>query len=144
MTRHLWKPLLLLALVLGSYVTVTSWPRIADVETGRTPEYPDLRRREYVAAQSSVAKAARATVERLHSWRFVGEGRGPGGIEIQAVARAGVLPLKSDVTIRLWREAGMTRVSVRSKSRIGPWDFGQNARNIRRFLKELDREMFVP
>ena len=46
------------------------------------------------------------------------------------------------MTIRIRREGGRTRVSVRSKSRSGSADFGQNARNIRLFLTELDRELF--
>ena len=37
---------------------------------------------------------------------------------------------------------GRTRVSVRSKSGIGRADFGQNARNIQLFLRELDQELF--
>ena len=49
---------------------------------------------------------------------------------------------KDDVTIRVRREGGRTRVSVRSKSRIGRADFGQNARNIQLFLRELDQELF--
>jgi len=48
------------------------------------------------------------------------------------------------VTIRIRREGGSTRLSVRSRSRIGMWDFGQNARNIQEFLRELDQELFVP
>jgi len=32
-------------------------------------------------------------------------------------------------------------VSVKSESRFGPWDFGQNARNIRTFLSRLDQQL---
>jgi uncharacterized protein (DUF1499 family) len=32
-------------------------------------------------------------------------------------------------------------VSVRSRSRLGKWDFGQNARNIRELLAALDQEL---
>jgi hypothetical protein len=32
-------------------------------------------------------------------------------------------------------------VTVRSESEYGPWDFGQNARNIAAFLREMDDEM---
>lgn len=141
--RHLWKPVLLLAGGAVVFVALTRWPLINDVETGRTPEYPELRVREYVTAESTVAKAARKTVERLPRWTFVGEGRGPGGIEIQALARTRVFRFKDDVTIRIRREGGSTRLSVRSKSRFGQWDFGQNARNIQEFLRELDQELFV-
>ena len=140
--RNAMLKAMVLAAALGGAWAFFHWPRIADVETGRTPEYPDLRVRDYMAGQDKVATAARKTVERLPRWTFVAQGKGPGGAEIQAVARTGLLRFEDDVTIRVRREGGRTRVSVRSKSRAGSADFGQNARNIRLFLAELDREMF--
>ena len=142
--RHVGKAVLLVAAGIAAFVALTRWPLINDVETGRTPEYPDLRVREFVTGDSTVAKAARKTVERLPRWTFVGEGRGRGGIEIQAVARTRVFHFEDDVTIRIRREGGSTRLSVRSRSRVGMWDFGQNARNIQEFLRQLDQELFVP
>ena len=94
-----------------------------------------------MTAPDKVTKAARATVERLPLWTFVAQGKGPGGGEIQAVAGTRWL-MKGDVTIRVRREGGRTRVHVKSKSRTGPFDLGQNARNIQLFLRELDRELF--
>jgi len=133
---------LLLAIVLAGAWAYTRWPVINDVETGKTPEYPDLKVRDYMTSEEKVAKAARATVERLPRWSFVAQGKGPGGTEIQAVAATRVWRFKDDVTIRVRREGGRTRVSVRSKSRVGKADFGQNARNIQLFLHELDQELF--
>jgi len=111
------------------------------VETGKTPEYPDLKPRDYAAGAEKVAQAAKAAIARLPAWTFVGAGQGPAGTEIQAVHTTRVLRFKDDVTIRITRPAGRTRVSVRSKSRVGAWDFGQNARNIRELLSALDREL---
>jgi uncharacterized protein (DUF1499 family) len=116
-----------------------SWPRINDVETGRTPEYPDLQAREYAAGPREVAKAAKDAIARLPRWTLVGAGQGPGGGSLQAVAKSRVWSFEDDVTVTIRRDRGKTRVSVRSKSRTGSWDFGQNARNIRAFLAELDR-----
>jgi uncharacterized protein (DUF1499 family) len=45
------------------------------------------------------------------------------------------------VTVRVRGAGGRSTVSVRSRSRVGKWDFGQNARNIRELLTELDREL---
>jgi hypothetical protein len=140
MRRTILKVLLLAAVLAGAWA-FTNWPRINDVETGRTPEYPDLKARDYMTREDKVAKAARATVERLPRWTFVAQGKGPGGAEIQAVA-ASALGLQDEVTIRVRREGGSTRVSVRSRSRSVPIDFGQNARNIQLFLHELDQELF--
>jgi uncharacterized protein (DUF1499 family) len=142
--RHFVKLVLLLALLVGGFVAITRWPHLNDVETGRTPEYPDLRPRDYGASEDAVAKAAKAAVEGLPRWTFVGAGRGPGGSELRAVAETRVFHFKDDVTVRIRRDGGRTKVSVRSKSQIGKWDFGQNARNISEFLAELDRRMFLP
>ena len=141
MSRTFLKAMVLAAVLAGAW-SYFHWPRLNEVETGRTPEYPDLRVRDYLAGEDKVAKAARQTVERLPRWTFVAQGKGPGGTEIQAVARTRVLRLEDEITIRIRREGGRTRVAVRSKSRTGSADFGQNARNIRLFLTELDRELF--
>lgn len=142
--RHLLKQILLVALVVAVVLAVTHWPRIDHVETGRTPEYPELRVRDYGLSEEKVAKAARAAVAALPRWKAVGGGKGPGGTEIQAEASLPVLGLKDDVFIRIRRQDGRTTVNVLSRSRSLSWDFGQNARNIEGFLKELDRQVFVP
>lgn len=132
--------LVAVALAAGAFWAATSWPRLNDVETGRTPAYPDLGVRDYAAGEETVSRAARAAIAELPRWQLVGSGRGPGGSEIQAVAAVPIRVFKQDVTIRIRRQSGRTRVSVRSRSRVGKWDFGQNARNIRAFLAELDRQ----
>ena len=138
------KFVVLAAVLVGGFVLVTRWPHLNDVETGRTPEYPDLKARDYGANEEAVSKAAKAAIEGLPRWTFVGAGRGPGGSEIRAVATTRVMRFKDDVTVKVKREGGRTHVSVRSASRVGKWDFGQNARNIREFLAELDHRMFLP
>jgi uncharacterized protein (DUF1499 family) len=130
--------LVLAGLLVWAYAT---WPRINDVETGKTPEYPDLRPKMYGASVAKVAKASEEAIGHLPRWTLVGSGSGPLGHSIQAVSTTRVLRFKDDVTIRIYREGVWTYVTVRSKSRIGKGDFGQNARNIRAFLAELDRLM---
>ena len=83
--KHLLKPVLLIAVVAGIVWALTSWPRLREAETGKTPEYPELRVRDYSSAESVVVKAAKAAVERLPGWTLVGSGSGPGGGEIRAV-----------------------------------------------------------
>jgi uncharacterized protein (DUF1499 family) len=122
-------------------VALTRWPRLNDVETGRTPEYSDLRVQRFPAGEERVTRAARGAVAALPGWELVGSGRGPGGAELQVVARTRVLRFKDDVTIRIRRREGATEVSARSRSRVGKIDFGQNARNIRAFQAELERQM---
>jgi hypothetical protein len=135
--------LVVVALVAGAAVAATRWPRINVVETGRTPEYPELREREFAAPEASVGRAAKAAVAALPGWSLVGAGQGPGGTSIQALA-AYPAPLKSEMTITIRRQGGKTMLRVRSRSTFGPWDFGQGARHIEAFLAELDRQIAMP
>ena len=129
------------AVVLVAVWAATAWPRINDVETGRTPEYPDLQVREYPASPKMVAEAATQALGRLPRWSLIGSGAGPGGHSIQAVHELPTLGFKDDVTIHIRQDGPRTKVSVRSRSQVGPWDFGQNARNIREFLAALDAQV---
>ena len=135
------KRFLLLLVVAGAAAAVLAWPRLNTVETGRTPEYPDLQPREYAASEQRVTEAVKAAAGRLGRFTFVGAGRGPGGSELQYTASTRVFRFKDDVNVRIRREGTKTKVTVRSKSRMGTMDFGQNARNVRELLAALDREM---
>jgi uncharacterized protein (DUF1499 family) len=132
---------LILVFVLGVLWAIMAFPRLNDVETGRTPAYPDLKVRDYKASVETVAKSATAVVGRLPRWKYVAAGTGPRGAELQAVHETRVFHFQDDVTVRIWPERGRTHVSVRSKSRVGVWDFGQNARNIQEFLSALDAQL---
>jgi hypothetical protein len=134
------RRVLAVALALAAVALAVTWPRLNDVETGRTPEYPDLTTRQYAQSEAAVTQATRTAIQGLPRWSLGGTGRGPGGSEVQAVAGTPV-GLKHDVTVRIRREGGGSRVSVRSRSRTGPWDLGQNARNIRTLLDQLDLEL---
>ena len=134
------KKLLVVLLIAGGVAAALAWPRINDVETGRTPEYPDLKERDYQASPEAVSRAVQSAVTHLPRWSLVGSGSGRAGSEVRAVHRT-YLGFKDDVTVRIHREGGRTKVSVRSKSRIGSWDFGQNARNVRELVAELDRTL---
>ena len=57
---------------------------------------------------------------------------------IEAVAPTPILGFQDDVVIRLLRSPEGTRVDLRSASRRGAHDLGQNARRIRKFLADLD------
>ena len=134
--RQLVRTLLIIALVAAGFVAVTRWPRINQVETGRTPEYPHLREREYSASEAVVGRAAKAAVEALPGWTLVGAGAGRGGTAVQALAtRAGFL--KTEMTIAIRRQGAKTVVRTLARSTFGPWDFGQGARHIEAFHAEL-------
>jgi len=140
--KHLLKHLTVVGLIVGAFWALTAWPLINDVETGKTPQYPDLHVTDFGAGVERVTQAVKTVVGRLPGWTLVGSGSGPAGGEIQAVRTTRLLRFKDDVTIRIRREGGRTQVSVRSRSRIGKIDFGQNARNIQELLAELNQEVF--
>jgi hypothetical protein len=132
---------LVLALLVGAAAwAVLRWPHLDTVETGRTPEYPELRPRDYIATEAEVSRAVKAALDRV-GWQFVGAGRGPGGSEVQARARGTVLPTQHEITIRIQRLGARTRVSVAAHSRTFQWDFGENARLIQKLLPALDEEV---
>jgi hypothetical protein len=118
-----------------------AWPRLHQVETGRTPEYPDVQPRTYAAGEHKVGAAVKAVIGQLPRWRVVGAASGPKGTDVQAEHVTPVVGLKEDITVAVRRQGGRTEVRVLSRSPSVPWDFGQNARNIRQLLDELDRQM---
>ena len=139
--RKLGIRVVVVGIALGAAWAVTAWPRLNDVETGRTPEYPDLQVRTYAAAPGRVAQALKDALGGRPRWTVVGSGQGPGGTVVTAVHQTRLFRFEDDVTVRIRRQGGATEVSVRSQSRIGGWDFGQNARNVRELLEVLDGEL---
>lgn len=132
---------LLLVVAAVAAALCLAWPRIHEVETGRTPEYPDLRPRTYAAGVDKVAAAVKAAITALPRWRVVGAATGARGADVQAEHAIPIVGLKEDVTVRLRRQGGHTEVGVLSRSAWFRWDFGQNARNVRQLLAALDDEM---
>jgi uncharacterized protein (DUF1499 family) len=134
----------LLALVAGGGLwAATAWPRLNEVETGRTPEYPDLQPRSYDLSPRQVGQALKDALRDRPGWTVVGSGEGPEGVVVTAVHEARFVHFKNEVTARIRRRGGRTVVSVRSRSRLGKWDFGQNARSVRELLAALDAEVPV-
>jgi uncharacterized protein (DUF1499 family) len=136
--KYSWAAVLL-ALALAVAYILRAWPLINVVETGCTPEYPDVVPRTYPVPLDRVYDVALHVVDRLPRWSLVTYRQESG--EIQAEARTLVLRFVDDVRIRIEPAGTDTTVWVRSASRVGRGDFGQNARNIRKFFEELDRQM---
>src|SRR3712207_4447150 len=73
-------------------------------------------------------------------WQVIESAR-PGGRvglgRLEAIDRTFLLRLPDDVTVRIRPRADGARIDVRSASRIGQHDLGQNAQRIQRFLEEV-------
>ena len=126
--------------VTGLLVAASVWPVINEVETGQTPEYPEIQPHYYTTEPQRVFDESMAAVESLEQWKMVRSD--PSHWRIEAERETDLFGFVDDVTITAEPVTEfVTRVHVRSASRVGKGDFGQNARNIREFYNELDNRL---
>jgi uncharacterized protein (DUF1499 family) len=105
--------------------------------------YPEITGRRYGASPDDVLKAVEKVVADK-GWKVVSRPPWEDGEReyvLEAVARTLLLGFPSDVAIRLTDEGESTYVDMRSASRYGGDDFGDNAARISKFLDALDTEM---
>jgi uncharacterized protein (DUF1499 family) len=114
----------------------------AEVARQQLAAYPDIKPALYAAPPGQVFDATLATAKDL-GWQIVATVPAEGRIE--AIATTFWFHFKDDIAIRVAPEGSgpsrVTRVDIRSKSRVGHSDFGTNARRIRHFLAALDQRM---
>jgi uncharacterized protein (DUF1499 family) len=118
---------------------LTRWPAVNDVTTGQSPEYADLKPRQYPRDAQTVFRAAQKVAEGTRGWHITAAD--PDAGELHAEARVLLTPFTDDVTVWVQPSEGGSRVTVRSHSRVGRGDLGVNARRIRTFLHALDRQL---
>jgi uncharacterized protein (DUF1499 family) len=131
----------LIILVAATLMLFLAWPRINDVETGKTAAYPELKPRTYDAAPDRIYALVREISESTGGWKLTGHGFGPSSYSVQGTRAPHPWPFVYDVHVKISRQGTPTVVSVRSTSRWGRWDFGQNARNIRELYRLLDARL---
>lgn len=132
---------IIVALVLlasSPFVLGLIWPRINDVSTGTTPQYPDLQPQKFNQPLEKVFTSALETSKAM-GWDIIEADQNLGTIE--AVATTRLLRFKDDVTVTMTREGDVTVVNLRSHSRVGKGDLGTNARRIRTFQAELAKRL---
>jgi uncharacterized protein (DUF1499 family) len=131
--------ILFAALLGGLLISSFIWPRINDVKTGETREYPELQPQHFGVPAYRAFDAALATAREL-GWEIIREDRLAG--EIDAVDTTLIFRFKDDVTITIKPGNGENcTVYVHSRSRVGKGDFGTNARRIKRFQAELAKRL---
>lgn len=138
----MWLAIVAGLAVLGGAALLRAWPVINVVETGRTPEYPDIQPRRYPERKERVYEAARRAVEQLPRWVLTSQD--PARAVINAEVTSRLFRFVDDVQIRIEEQDGHAVAHVRSASRVGKGDFGQNARHIRSLFDALDRQMGQP
>lgn len=85
----------------------------------------------YELVRKAAANRGWQVIEAMRPGGRVGLGR------LEAIDRTFLLRIPDDVTVRIRPRADGARIDVRSASRIGRHDLGQNAARIRRFLDEV-------
>ena len=111
--------------------------RLNSATTSDTASSPKLRTRRYQATPAEVAQALRAIAPRLKRWRYIGYDRPSATIHMEHDTP--IITFTDDVLLRMRQEGELTIVSGESRSRVGTYDFGVNARNLRAILGALDR-----
>lgn len=130
----------LIALIAG-FAALTAWPAINDVETGATDAYPDVQPRAYRMSQARVFAAAVESFDALPRFEVV---ETDDQSVVRGTATTRLFRFVDDVTVRVEAngDAGAI-VFIRSASRVGRGDFGQNARNIRALQDAMDSNLGV-
>jgi len=96
--------------------------------------YPDLRPMMLAMPVDSAYSLALRTAREM-GWELVDQNRRDGRIELTATTP--FFGFKDDVVIRVSSASGISRVDVRSKSRVGRGDVGANAKRIRAYMQRL-------
>jgi hypothetical protein len=102
--------------------------------------YPDIATRHFGIGSEQLFRSAKKVVDH-NGWKILGETvpkeDGDRG-RIEAVARSAVFGEEDDVVVRILAEPAGAAIDIRSSSRYGTHDLGQNVQLIRSFFTALD------
>ena len=146
-SRRTW--LLLIGIPVAAFLvagkTMNTDPPTNSAQT--TPdEAPELRTRVYSQSLGEVNQAARAVALKqktwFRSWRIARRSEAKTGTPHEDFAvEVPVLFFIDDLSVHIATNEGKTRVNVKSNSRVGQGDFGENRRHVAQFLKALDEKL---
>lgn len=109
----------------------------------QTDSYPLVTARSYDLPFETIVNAVETVLDR-RGWDLsepYPDLAGQSDVTITAVAKGFVLGLPADVAIRVTDDGDTVIVDMRSASRYGRYDLGDNAARITDFLAELDQEV---
>ena len=122
------------------YVPPAGWTS-NDVTTGQHPGYPDLVSHRYDMSVANTTIFAAEAAHRL-GWQVTRTDANAGTME--AVVTVVPIPFKDDVTVTVTpddKDPQYAVVTIRSHSRIGGADLGENARHIRALQAWMDDKL---
>jgi uncharacterized protein (DUF1499 family) len=97
--------------------------------------------RTYPVAPGRLIPAVRRAVDGLPRWSL--EAAAEGG-EVRAVRKTRLFRFRDYVTARVHPDPDGARLELKSASRLGRGDLGQNPRNLEELLRAIDRETGGP
>lgn len=119
----------------GDHPVTYDGPEVAALQR---KAYPDLGTATFTASSEKVFEAAKAAVAAA-GLQLVDADPGQGRIEANQTSF--LWGFTDDVVIRVREAGGVSRVDVRSKSRVGRSDLGQNAKRISKILAALRADL---
>ncbi len=110
---------------------------VSDITTGESAAYPTLRSRVYHTDIDGAMTAAEQALKRLLGWEMVSRDGENDLLEASVTAPFGLGA--DDVTVYIFDIGhGQTRVTIRSRSRVGTGDLGRNAAHVRQLQAAMD------
>ncbi len=132
------------AVTLFMFAQVDDWSRDLTTNVASTdPPTGDLQPLALDLSPEEALTKVRRSVANMPRWQFVDSSRDadqlPGTIVVHLVRTTPLMRFKDDIEVRLIPGPNQqsTTVHIRSQSRVGRGDLGQNPRNIRELLKML-------
>ncbi|MBC8141092.1 MAG: DUF1499 domain-containing protein [Armatimonadetes bacterium] len=113
-----------------------------DVSTGESDGYPDLLPRRYDSSPENTLTYAAAAASGLRNWKVVRRDTDAGKLFVEV--RTAIPLFTDDVTVTVTSTGAngeSSQVHVRSVSRVGRGDLGENSRHIRALQSAMDERL---
>ena len=131
------------AAALGGSMLVLDWKRDFTTNVAETsPDADDERLRPLVIplARDAAVAAVEAAAASLPRWSYLGRTDGDRSVRLAFTRTTRVFRFVDDVTVRIETAGDASLVNVRSASRLGTGDLGQNPRNIAELFRAIRRQ----
>jgi uncharacterized protein (DUF1499 family) len=113
-----------------------AWFTTNDVTTGSAPGYPELTAHRYAEPLDAVFTRARELAAAVPRWTVVREEAEERRLDVEV--RTALFNFTDDLTVRVEPDGDGSRVIIRSRSRVGRGDLGENARHIAALQRRMD------
>tara|TARA_Y100000589_G_C26948757_1_gene545571 strand:+ start:52 stop:504 length:453 start_codon:yes stop_codon:yes gene_type:complete len=133
--------MLLSLIILGFLASISIWPPINDVETGKTPEYPQIQPIVFNTNALTTFWTAARTAKTMPLWTLTSVQQKD--LRIRAEASTSTIGFVDLVDIYITASDKGSSVNVRSRSQVGKSDFGVNARRVEAYLRRLKTNMEI-